>query len=65
MKKRLYLTGALVLLLALVASVALVSADQPAASPAAQAAGTLEGPRWVLVSYAGQDGKTSPGDTRH
>ncbi len=58
MKKRFYLTGALVLLLALVASVALVSADQPAASPAAQAAGTLEGPRWVLVSYAGQDGKT-------
>ena len=58
MKKRFYLIGALVLLLALVASVALVSAAQPAASPAAQAAGTLEGPRWVLVSYAGQDGKT-------
>ena len=58
MKKRFYLTGALVLLLALVASVALVSADQPAAPPAAQAAGTLEGPRWVLVSYAGTDGKT-------
>ena len=58
MKQRFYLTGALVLLLALVASVALVSADQPAAPPAAQAAGTLEGPRWVLVSYAGPDGKT-------
>ena len=58
MKRRFYLTGAVVLLLALVASVALVSADQPAAPPAAQAAGTLEGPRWVLVSYAGQDGKT-------
>jgi len=58
MKQRFYLTGALVLLLALVASVALVSADQSAAPPAAQAAGTLAGPRWVLVSYAGQDGKT-------
>ena len=58
MKRRFYLTGAVVLLLALVASVALVSADQPAASSTAQAAGTLEGPRWVLVSYAGQDGKT-------
>ncbi len=58
MKKVLSLTGALVLLLTLVASVTLVSADQPAAPPAAQAAGTLEGPRWVLVSYAGTDGKT-------
>ena len=58
MKRRFYLTGAVVLLLALVASVALVSADQPAASSTAQAAGTLEGPRWVLVSYAGLDGKT-------
>ena len=35
-----------------------MSADQPAAPTAAQAAGTLEGPRWVLVSYAGTDGKT-------
>ena len=65
MKQRFYLTGALVLLLALVASVALVSADQPAAPPAAQAAGTLEGPRWVLVSYAGTGRQDSPGDTRH
>ena len=58
MKRRFYLTGALVLLLALVASVALVSAAQPAASSTAQAGATLEGPRWVLVSYAGLDGKT-------
>ena len=58
MKKHLYLTGALVLLLVLVGSATLVSADQPAARSAAQAAGTLEGPRWVLVSYATRDGKT-------
>ena len=59
MKKRFYLTGALVLLVVLVASVALVSADQLTTRSAAQAAGTLEGPRWVLVSYAGPDGKTA------
>ena len=58
MKKHLYLTGALVLLLVLVGSATLVSADRPAARPAAQAAVTLEGPRWVLVSYATKDGKT-------
>ena len=58
MKKHLYLTGALVLLLVLVGSATLVSADRPAARSAAQAAGTLEGPRWVLVSYATRDGKT-------
>lgn len=59
MKKRYYLTGALVLLLALVAFVAFASADQPAATSAAQAVG-LEGPRWVLVSYTDQGGKTAP-----
>ena len=58
MKKHLYLTGALVLLLVLVGSATLVSADRPAARPAAQTAATLEGPRWVLVSYATRDGKT-------
>ncbi len=59
MKKHLYLTGALVLLLVLVGSATLVAADQPAARPAAQAAGTLEGPRWVLVSYMGENGKVT------
>ncbi len=54
MKKHLYLTGALVLLLVLVGSATLVAADQPAVRAAAQTAGTLEGPRWVLVSYASQ-----------
>ena len=58
MKKHLYLTGALVLLLVLVGSATLVAADQPATRSAAQAAATLEGPRWVLVSYATRDGKT-------
>ena len=59
MKQRFYLTGALVLLLVLIGSATLVAADRPAAPPAAQAAGTLEGPRWVLVSYTGPDGKTA------
>ena len=59
MKKHLYLTGALVLLLVLVGSATLVAADQPAARSAAQAAGTLEGPRWVLVSYMGENGKVA------
>jgi heat shock protein HslJ len=57
MKKYVFLAGALALLLVLVVSVALVSADQPAVRPVAQAV-TLEGPRWILISYAGKDGKT-------
>ena len=58
MKKRFFLIGALVLLVTLVASAALVSAERPVARPGAQAAGTLEGPRWILVSYTGADGQT-------
>jgi len=52
MKKIVILTGVLVLLLTLVASVVVVSAAPPAVT-------TLEGPRWVLVSYADRAGKTT------
>ncbi len=46
------LTGVLALLLTLVTAVAIASA-------APQAATTLEGPRWVLVSYIDKSGKTA------
>jgi heat shock protein HslJ len=59
MKKTVVLMGVLVLLMTLVASVAMASAAPPAARPAAQAATTLEGPRWVLVSFADKSGKTA------
>ena len=59
MKKYVFLAGALVLLLALLASGALASAAQPVVRPVAQAAGTLEGPRWVLVSYTAENGQTA------
>ena len=56
MKKHIYLIGAVALLVVLITSGALAAA-QPAGSQAAQAGGTLEGPRWVLVSYTAENGK--------
>ncbi len=59
MKKLVFLTGAVVLLLALAAATAFARAQQPAASQPAQTANGLEGTRWILVSYANKDGNTA------
>lgn len=59
MKKFVFLTGAVVLLLALAAVTVFARAQQPAAPRPAQAAGSLEGTRWILVSYVNKSGNTT------